>query len=142
MTTKTQELKEVCALWKREAGKMTYYTGALKEDGQHLVAFYNLDKKNPKEPDLRVYKQVKKGEKLQGEIISLWVQLSKDKTKKYLTGLDNANQRLVGFINENPSKLAPCITVYLQADTPKQETNKSQSKGQEGLKIDSLSLPF
>lgn len=142
MTTQTQQLKEVCALWKREGGKTSYYTGVLKEDEKHIVAFYNLDKKNPKEPDLRVYQQVKKGEKLQGEIMSLWVQLTKNKDKKYLTGVDNANRRLVGFINENPSKLAPTIAIYLQGDMPKQETNVSQAKGQDGLKIGSLKLPF
>ena len=134
-TSKTGQLTEVCALWKREAGKITYYTGVLKEGEKNLVAFYNLDKKNPKEPDLRVYLQVEKGEKFGDEIISLWVQLTKDKTKKYFTGVVNANCRLVGFINENPSKLAPSITVYLQSDAPK--TTK-----QEKLKIDSLKLPF
>ena len=102
MATKTEQKKEmkmeqVFALWKQTSkGGNEYFTGS---DGKtKLVAFYNGKKKNPKEPDLRVYAVDKDGKAEEKELVSLWCNVSKS-GKKFLTG-KLEDKRLVGFINE------------------------------------------
>ena len=102
---KTQR-KELFALWQK-AGKdgKPYFTA---KGG--IVGFYNPNKKNPKEPDLRVYIKVK--EQLE-DYASLWCEVS-DKGNKYLTGtLVHGNVRIVGFINSKAeSTKQPYLRFY------------------------------
>ena len=89
MSTATQEkqvkvnVKEAFTLWKNTSkdGKTTYFTG-VSRTGCKLVGFYNGKKKNPNEPDLRIYAQPEEGN-ASDELAALWVKESKA-GKKYL----------------------------------------------------------
>lgn len=60
---KKQFENNVGALWKQTSkGGLTYFTGRM-EDGTRLVAFITKEKKNEKEPDIRIYKATEKEEK-------------------------------------------------------------------------------
>ena len=109
--TKTK-LEEAFALWESNKGETPYYTGKTAGDKSvRLVAFINKVKKNPNQPDLRVYEQVEKG-KQKPEVASLWQNKSKA-GKLYFSGKDNEDKKLVGFINEDTqSGKYPSIRVY------------------------------
>lgn len=112
------ELKEAFALWSRvsKEGK-EYYTGRC--DDIELIAFINFEKKNEKEPDLRVY-SILDGQVSDEQIASLWKNISKNDTY-YLSGVDNENKKLVGFYNDKfmefPNR--PFIRVYYKEQETK-----------------------
>lgn len=111
--TKEFKLTEVFALWKKTSQNGTpYFTGKTK-DGVHLTGFFNGKKKNPKEPDLRVY-TTDQNDELK-EYISMWCKVSKG-GNKYLTGNVNGVW-FTGFIRKNDNDKAPYVTVYLQEET-------------------------
>lgn len=109
------DLKEAFALWERtsQAGNK-YLTG--KVDDLKLIAFLNKEKKNEKEPDIRIY-TIENDEISKEAVASLWKNLSKN-NRYYLTGIDNEGLRLVGFYNEQimdfPDR--PLIRVYFQKE--------------------------
>ena len=134
-TTEKKEFKleQVCALWKRTSKKgLDFFTGKLGKSVE-LMAFYNTNKKNPKEPDLRIY-AVGDNEKLGKEpILSLWCNLTKT-GKKVLNGTFEG-KKVIGFIKENASEKQPYISVYFR------EVEKPQvTEGTEEEKA--VSLPF
>ena len=104
---KTQR-KEVFALWQQTSKEGKHYFSA--KGG--IVGFYNTNKKNPNEPDLRVHIKVK--DQLE-DYASLWCNVS-DKGTKYLTGtLVHGNVRIVGFINpKSEGTKQPYIRFYEQ----------------------------
>ena len=60
-STINSELKEAFALWEHKKGDVTYYTGKTSgDDAISVVAFIEVSKKNPKQPDVRVYEQAAK----------------------------------------------------------------------------------
>lgn len=149
MTTKKQERVQVCALWKKtsKAGS-TYFTGTMTKGGDtfYVTAFYNLKKKNPKEPDLRVYQQDAKGQIMEGSELDLWCNVSSAKNKKYLAGKVDG-QKVVGFINEpKEGSKRPYITVYLsderQNDQEPAPAPEKREKQQAQLDIATADLPF
>ena len=109
-----KQLQEVFAMWKKESkGGSFYFTG--KHEGHYLVGFYNGKKKNPQEPDIRIYRKDGDG-KLEGkEIVSLWMNVSKS-NKKYLTGMIDG-KKVVGFLSDGKHEKAPSFTVYYSDDT-------------------------
>ena len=140
MATKTVENKkeftmvEVFALWKKKAKSgADYFTGRSVE-GINLRGFFNTNKKNPKEPDLRVYTVYKDGELSEKPIISMWCNVSKNQNK-FLTGVIN-EKRVVGFIRKTDNDKAPYVTVYFSddkqpeqpAEEPKKATKKETAK--------------
>lgn len=146
MSNATAEKKmiQVFAMWKNEGknGK-PYFTGKL-EDGTKLTGFYNTDKKNMKEPDIRIYK-VDGNNKIEGEeFVSLWCNSTKDGKKKYLSGKVDG-KRVVGFIREKATGKLPYFTVYWadedlpQAEAPKKSAKKDEPKYEEAVDQD---LPF
>ena len=110
--TEEKELKEAFALWSRkgQSGK-EYYSG--KCDDISLLGFINANKKNEKEPDIRIYTSDENNEDKLVEVASLWKTISKN-DKLYLTGKDNENKKLIGFYNDHfmefPNR--PFIRVY------------------------------
>lgn len=122
---KESKLQEVFAMWKETSkeGK-TYFTG--KVDGTQVRGFYNRNKKNPNEPDIRIYELDGEGELAKEEKLCLWCNAT-EKGTKYLNGkLDG--KRVVGFINEKATKenKQPYFTVYFSEDqeSTKKETEK------------------
>ena len=111
-TQQKQQLKELFALWKTTSkdGKTTYFTGKTA-NGSNLVAFYNSKKKNPEEPDLRVYISNEDNTK-RIEYASLWCKVSKAGSK-YLSGQTKDKMYIAGFFNNSKNEKAPftrCFT--------------------------------
>lgn len=105
-------LEQVFAMWKKTSKNgNTYFSGKL--GGEWLTGFYNTNKKNPKEPDIRIYKQ----EDMEHEFVSLWCNATKN-GKKILSG-KLGDKKLVGFINAKASEKQPYSSVYYSDDAPK-----------------------
>jgi len=109
--TEKKDLKEEFALWENTSSKGTvYFTGYCGDI--RLIAFENKNKKNEKEPDIRIY-QVYNNELSKETVCSLWKNVSKS-GKYYLSGKDNEGKKLIGFFNdkmiEYPDR--PIIRVY------------------------------
>ena len=104
-------LKEAFVLWRNKSEKGNDYLSGFTsgEEQTKLVGFFNTSKKNPKEPDVRVYTQTEKGENL--EVASLWANVSKN-DNKYLTGSTNENEKLVAFYGKENEEKRPYIRVY------------------------------
>lgn len=123
---KTQEtkreftLKEFFALWRNEPkdqAKPVYFTGKITSEEYEfskLIAFQNGKKKNPKEPDLRVYLVNEAGERVKEEFVSLWINATEN-GKKYFSG-KFGDERLVGFISDTTENKRPAIRVYFSDD--------------------------
>lgn len=109
-------LEQLMSLWIKEGKNGKYLTGkvGMDADGFKVVGFYNGQKKNPKEPDIRIYESYDKGHAKE-VLISLWGNTSKS-GKLYFTGLDNENNRVVAFVEEKPEKNRPNIRIYLSVN--------------------------
>lgn len=119
-TEKKQEftMQDIFALWKKTSKKGdTYFEGKSKE-GLYLRGFFNTNKKNPKEPDLRVYVSNKDRELSKEPIISMWCNVSKSGAK-YLTG-KLGDKRVVAFIRKSDNDKAPYLTAYYSEDDKQQ----------------------
>lgn len=94
-----KEMIEAFALWLHDSksGK-EYLSGFTSKDlgKARLVGYFNSMKKNPKEPDIRVYTLNEEG-KQDKEIASLWQNESKNK-KLYLSGSSDEKEKLVRFL--------------------------------------------
>ena len=108
-------LKEVFVLWKKTSkNDLDYLSGMLSntDDKKYLVGYYNTNKKNPKEPDIRIYILNEEGSQ-DHEIASLWTSESKNGTT-YLTGLTDEKEKLVGFFGDSENETRPLIRVYIE----------------------------
>ena len=107
------DLEEAFVMWNHKAKSgIEYLTGSVGK--MKLIGFFNKEKKNEKEPDIRIY-TIENDEISKEEVASLWNNLSKSK-KYYLTGYDNENIKLLGFYNDSliefPNR--PYIRVYFR----------------------------
>jgi uncharacterized protein (DUF736 family) len=115
-TVKTQDftMQDIFALWKKTSKNgNTYFDGKSKE-GLYLRGFFNTNKKNPKEPDLRVYVSDENKELSKEPLISMWCNVSKSGSK-YLTG-KLGNKRVVAFVRKSDNEKAPYLTAYYSED--------------------------
>lgn len=109
-------LKEAFVLWKDTAKSGTnYLKGSIideKENKTSLVGYFNTNKKNPKEPDVRIYCINEEG-KQDKEVCDLWETVSKTE-KRYLTGIDDDKERIIAFYTEEQNKegTRPYIRAY------------------------------
>lgn len=149
-TTNTTEVKEakefakpIILLWKEKGKKGTSF---LKS--KYYTGFYNTRKKNPNEPDVRIYKNLAEGGISQEEYASLWCNVSEKTGNKYLGGhlTDDKAVKLIGFIKkEKKNEKQPDVEIYLQEEferyNPKQEgAIKQESKQEKPINEDEL--PF
>lgn len=121
-TTKTNEsevkqefnLTEAFVLWKNTSkeGK-DYLKGYTFNKETKLVGFFNGTKKNPKEPDVRVYSLVDGKQEL--EVAALWETTTKN-GKRILTGSTNDNEKLVAFYGKEHQEMRPFIRAYYNQD--------------------------
>lgn len=121
--TKKQEFKmeQAFAMWKKKSKSGSYYFTGKDYEGNYLVGFFNTMKKNPKEPDVRIYLQGGEGEEMK-EYCSLWANVSKNE-KQYLSGsLDG--KKVVGFIYKNAAEKQPYFSVYFSDSEPKAKEEK------------------
>lgn len=120
-TTKTEtkevvndfNLTEAFVLWKRKAKSGNdYLSGYVRkgDDVTYLVGYFNSNKKNPKEPDIRVYVQVDGEQDI--ECASLWENISESKNTRYLTGSTNDNEKIVAFYGKQEDEKRPYIRAY------------------------------
>ena len=103
-------LDEAFVLWKHKAKSgVDYLSGGTKENVK-LMGFFNKSKKNPKEPDIRIFVLDEKGN--QGEeVCALWENESKN-GNKYLTG-SNDDDSVVAFYNDiDENEKLPYIRAY------------------------------
>lgn len=131
--TKNFKLEQAFAMWKRKAKSgMVYFTGKYNEG--EIRGFYNTKKKNPNEPDLRIYSVGKDGD-LNEEIISLWCN-AKENKKKYLSG-KLGDKRVVGFFNDKATEenKQPYFSVYYSE-------NNAEKQNNENKKDEEIELPF
>lgn len=150
--TKTR-LQGVCALWRRKsASGKSYFSGQTEDKQTFLTAFYNTDKKNLKEPDIRIYNRDAEGNLSKEPWLSLWCNATK-KGKKVLSGkLDG--KKVVGFIKADADEKHPYISVYFEADKlpaegeqlkieePKKEAPKKTKKEAPKVETPDEELPF
>lgn len=129
--TMTRKMTPVFALWKKTDKNGKPYFSGKTENGTFLTAFLNGEKKNPKEPDVRVYIQDQNHNLSKDEYVSLWCNVSKSK-RKYLSG-KIGDKRVVGFINDKNEGNRPYISVYWSEDD-------AQDKVPEQTKIEEV--PF
>ena len=108
-------LKEAFVLWKKQAKSGNdYLNGFLVDDKGNKVflnGFFNTNKKNPKEPDIRVVTSVNEGEE-SIEVASLWENVSEGKGTRYLTGTTNDKEKLVCFYGKDHQEARPYIRAY------------------------------
>jgi hypothetical protein len=109
------DLKEAFVLWKHESKANTsYLTGyAIDPAGvsdSKIIGFFNTNKKNAKEPDVRVYLVDDDGKRAE-QICSLWENVSKN-DKRYLTGSTDENEKITAFYNNSDDEKKPYIRAY------------------------------
>ena len=119
-------LERAIVLWIYKGNKGKYLSGRT-EEGKKVVGFFTKEKQNPKEPDIKIYNQVEKGEKLGDPILSLWVKAS-DKGNKYISGKFD-EKWIIGFFNSNAevNGVKPYINIYFQEDKP-EDQEKPEAK--------------
>ena len=111
------DLKESFVLWKETAKSGTNYLKGYvpktdKTNSVNLVGFYNTNKKNPKEPDIRIYNIDSEG-KQDKEVCDLWETVSKNE-KRYLTGLTDDKEKIIAFYTDRQNEVGtrPYIRAY------------------------------
>lgn len=109
------KLEDAFVLWKHKAKSgLEYLSGNTpkeKSDSISLVGFFNKNKKNPKEPDVRIYALDEEGNQAD-EVCSLWENTAKSGSK-YLSGLTSEKDNVVAFYNEiDETTKIPYIRAY------------------------------
>lgn len=133
---KTFTLKESFVLWKQESKDGNPYFRGKTPEGAKVTGFYNTKKKNPKEPDLRLI------DEKDNEFASLWCNLAKNETTKYLSGSLKTGEKLIGFFAKEDDEKRPFIRVYFKEDETKQEVKKTTKKKEVAKEVDTSELPF
>ena len=103
-----QELRECFVLWKKVSKNNVEYLSGYVKNGCDIVGFFNTNKKNPKEPDIRIYCENEK-EKTMLEICSLWDNVSKN-NNRYLAGVTNEDEKIIAFYDGENKR--PYIKAY------------------------------
>jgi hypothetical protein len=148
------ELQPIFSLWKRKSkdGKKTYFSGKTT-DGDYVVGFYNTKKKNPKEPDLRVYYQPDEDMKYTRSF-SIWHNVNDKTGKEYFSGVyqdesSTETYKIVGFKSKSKNEKAPELNFYIREEKTeaKQEPEYEQPPIPETPEFvseedDELELPF
>ena len=112
---KGDDIKELFVLWsKTSKNGVEYLSGKVSDDKEttYLVGYYNTNKKNPNEPDIRVYNVDAEG-KQDHVVCSLWSNESKNK-QEYLTGVTDEKEKVVGFYGDRSNPARPLIRVYIE----------------------------
>ena len=76
---KKEGLKGCITLWIQKGKNGKEYLSGTAYDGTKVVGFYNSNKENPKEPDIRVYVDTE-GKKTE-TLVSLWENISKNEKR-------------------------------------------------------------
>ena len=134
------KLQECLVMWLKKSNMSgNYLSGKMGET--NLIGFINGKKKNPKEPDIRIFKRDAEGNREKEEFVSLWVNVGKN-DRKYVTG-KLGEQRLVGWFNSRATAggKTPYLNVYYSDDQKKQET-EVQKQFEQAAELLNEELPF
>lgn len=118
----TEKMVEVFALWKKKSQKGNTYFNGKDSEKKNLRGFFNTTKKNPKEPDLKVYYTDAEGTVEKDPLVSMWVNTSAA-GKKYLTG-KIGEKRVVGFISESENEKYPYLRVFYATEKTEEKQEK------------------
>ena len=93
-----KKLEEVIVLWKKTSKDGVIYYKGHDFNNNYVVAWVNSTKKNPNEPDLRIYEDKEDGK----EVASLWEKVKETTGTRYLTGTtnDEDKDKLVAFYDK------------------------------------------
>ncbi len=106
-------LKEAFVLWKNKSKNGNdYLAGFTPNKESKLVAYFNTNKKNPKQPDITIYAAVDGKQDI--EVANLWENVSETKGTRYLTGSTNDKEKLVAFYGKDEKK--PYIRAFYKED--------------------------
>lgn len=111
------KLEEAFVLWRNEAKSgASYLKGHTPGDNKlQIVGYFNSKKRNPKEPDIRVYSLDSEG-KQDKEVCSMWENVSKN-GNQYLTGSTDDNEKIIAFYDNLDMKSnKPYIRAYYKQD--------------------------
>lgn len=108
-----KELESAFSLWENVGKNKKEYLTGIDCNDHKLLGFYNTDKRNEKEPDIKVYELNDKNE-IGVNVASLWKNESKDKQVKYLSGVTSDNEKIVAFYNDDTSNNKPLIRAYFK----------------------------
>ena len=114
-TVEETKLEDAFVLWKHTSKNgLEYLSGNTpkgKSDSISLVGFFNKNKKNLKEPDVRIYTLDAEGNQ-DKEVCSLWENTAKS-GNKYLSGTTIEKDNIVAFYNEiDETTKIPYIRAY------------------------------
>lgn len=110
---KGDEIKELFVLWsKTSKNGLNYLSGKLTNEDVNLIGYFNTNKKNPNEPDIRVYNVDAEG-KQDHVVCSLWSNVSKNDTE-YLSGVTDEKEKVIGFYGDRENTKRPLIRVYIE----------------------------
>ena len=112
-------MKQILTMWlKSTKDKSNTYLSGQTAEGVYLVGFINSFKKNPKEPDIRIYKVNAEGKAEKEEYTSLWVNVSKA-GNKYISG-KIGDIKVVGFISPKGGvdTNIPYFSIYESEEKP------------------------
>ena len=117
-TTKKEEVKEIkereskledcLVLWLHKSKEGKKFLSGKTYSYERVIGFF-VAAKGENTPKIRVYALDEDG-KATEEIVTLWENESKN--GKYLTGLTNEKEKLVGFYGEEIKEARPYVRVY------------------------------
>ena len=120
--TQTQKkefnLKQALTLWIYKSKKGSKYLSGVTEQDDKITGFFNKEKQNPKEPDIRLYTRDEEGNTSKEVFCSLWCNVKDGSDKKYLSGKID-DKRVVGFFNSKAevNGIIPYINIYFSEDS-------------------------
>ena len=109
-------LEQAFVLWRNESKNGKFYLKGKDLHDNKIVGFFNTNKKNPKEPDIRVCEVSidDQGKETTGnEICSLWDNESKN-GNRYLTGTTDEKEKIVAFYGKEHEEARPYIRAYFK----------------------------
>ena len=111
-----QKLTEAFALWRNKAQSGEYYLSGYANGNKEfkLLGYFNPNKNNPKEPDVRVYSLDSNG-KRDKEVASLWENLDRNE-ERYLTGTTDEKEKIVAWYGKENEEKRPYIRAYYKQD--------------------------
>lgn len=110
-------LKQAVTLWIYKSKKGSKYLSGVTAEGEKVTGFFNKDKQNPKEPDIRLYTRDNEGNTSKDVFLALWCNVKDGSDKKYLSG-KIGDKRVVGFFNSKAEidGVIPYINIYFSED--------------------------
>ena len=109
------DLNECFTLWSNTSKEGNKYLTGYDFNKNRIIAFYNKNKTNDKQPSIRIYGVDEEG-KMTDEIITLWDTTFKTSGKSGLSGYTNEKENIIAFYSDNEDDKKPYIKGYFAKD--------------------------